>query len=275
MSAIKDYLDKCSALKRFAQEGGYPCLPYADYPVIQEISDRLDRLEAKAQPLPEGQEEFDRYMNECAKAHDDSLCQPDEAERSCENCGSKAACSHRGVVCDRWWNERGHSPKPPQAEQGGDDKIAKYREEGHPGKWWLTDFTMKQVEGRIADLRAEQDVKDAMIKGLREAANDLRARLDEVKKERDDAYEQITCILEEKPFRDKGYTHLGYCNSTRQCMPGTLGVTCNCMPHKKRITAERNVFEKENAELKNRCERYEKQMEAAGIKHDPFDGTIF
>ena len=29
--------------------------------------------------------------------------------------------------------------------------IAKYRKEGHEG-WWLTDFTMEQVEGRLNDL---------------------------------------------------------------------------------------------------------------------------
>jgi hypothetical protein len=34
------------------------------------------------------------------------------------------------------------------------DKIAKYRKEGHEG-WWLTDFTMEQVEGLISSLRAE------------------------------------------------------------------------------------------------------------------------
>ena len=30
--------------------------------------------------------------------------------------------------------------------------IAKYRKPEFPGEWWLTDFTMEQVEGRIANL---------------------------------------------------------------------------------------------------------------------------
>jgi len=35
--------------------------------------------------------------------------------------------------------------------------IAKYRQEGHPDKWWLTDFTMGQVEGRLADLEKQNE----------------------------------------------------------------------------------------------------------------------
>jgi len=30
--------------------------------------------------------------------------------------------------------------------------IAKYRKEGYPGEWFLTDFTMEQVEGRVVYL---------------------------------------------------------------------------------------------------------------------------
>lgn len=32
--------------------------------------------------------------------------------------------------------------------------IAKFRKYGHPGEWWLTDFTMEQVEGRLKQLEA-------------------------------------------------------------------------------------------------------------------------
>lgn len=35
--------------------------------------------------------------------------------------------------------------------------IAKYREEGHPRRWWLTDFTMEQVEGRLSDLERQNE----------------------------------------------------------------------------------------------------------------------
>lgn len=34
-------------------------------------------------------------------------------------------------------------------------KIAKYRKEGNVDEWWLTNFTMEQVEGRLAALLAE------------------------------------------------------------------------------------------------------------------------
>jgi len=40
--------------------------------------------------------------------------------------------------------------------------IAKYRKAEYPGEWWLTDFTMEQVEGRIIDL--ERQLKTANIK---------------------------------------------------------------------------------------------------------------
>lgn len=33
--------------------------------------------------------------------------------------------------------------------------IAKYRKAEFPGEWWLTDFTMEQVEGSIRNLEAE------------------------------------------------------------------------------------------------------------------------
>ncbi len=33
--------------------------------------------------------------------------------------------------------------------------IAKYRKAEYPGEWFLTDFTMEQVEGRLAALEAE------------------------------------------------------------------------------------------------------------------------
>lgn len=36
--------------------------------------------------------------------------------------------------------------------------IAKYRDPEHPGKWWLTDFTMDQVEGRIANLESALEI---------------------------------------------------------------------------------------------------------------------
>jgi hypothetical protein len=39
------------------------------------------------------------------------------------------------------------------------EMIAKYRKDGHPGEWWITDFTIEQVEGRIEYLekRTRQD----------------------------------------------------------------------------------------------------------------------
>ena len=33
--------------------------------------------------------------------------------------------------------------------------IAKYRKDGFPKEWFLTDFTMEQVEGRLENLEAE------------------------------------------------------------------------------------------------------------------------
>jgi len=33
--------------------------------------------------------------------------------------------------------------------------IAKYRKNGFPKEWFLTDFTMEQVEGRLESLEAE------------------------------------------------------------------------------------------------------------------------
>lgn len=41
-------------------------------------------------------------------------------------------------------------------------KIAKYRDPDHPGMWWLTDFTMEQVEGRLECL-------EVMVKNLQYA----------------------------------------------------------------------------------------------------------
>lgn len=34
--------------------------------------------------------------------------------------------------------------------------IAKYRDAEHPNRWWLTDFTMEQVEGKLAALEADK-----------------------------------------------------------------------------------------------------------------------
>ena len=60
--------------------------------------------------------------------------------------------------------------------------IAKYRKEGCLGEWFLTDFTMEQVEGRIENLEEE-------VKRLRKelgSANDaivlLKTRLKQLQK---------------------------------------------------------------------------------------------
>lgn len=41
-------------------------------------------------------------------------------------------------------------------------EIAKYRKEGHAG-WWLTDFTMAQVEGRLAALQKRVEDLEARL----------------------------------------------------------------------------------------------------------------
>lgn len=64
--------------------------------------------------------------------------------------------------------------------------IAKYRKDGDDSKWWVTNFTMEQVEGRIADLErqlagAKADLDKARDEGrkqaLKEAAEVARERL--------------------------------------------------------------------------------------------------
>lgn len=51
--------------------------------------------------------------------------------------------------------------------------IAKYRREGFPGEWYLTDFTMGQVEGRIADLETKNArLKDALLCVIEEAVGE-------------------------------------------------------------------------------------------------------
>ena len=52
------------------------------------------------------------------------------------------------------------------------ERIAKYRDPANPGKWWLTDFTMEQVEGLIASL------KDQVAK-INHRSKKLVERLDE------------------------------------------------------------------------------------------------
>ena len=47
--------------------------------------------------------------------------------------------------------------------------IAKYRLGGFPGGWYLTDFTMEQVEGRIADLEAREARLEEALRGIRDA----------------------------------------------------------------------------------------------------------
>ena len=51
--------------------------------------------------------------------------------------------------------------------------IAKYRKDGFPKEWFLTDFTMAQVEGRLEDLESENaKLKDA-LRGLEQASSKL------------------------------------------------------------------------------------------------------
>ena len=53
--------------------------------------------------------------------------------------------------------------------------IAKYRKDGFPKEWFLTDFTMEQVEGRLENLEAE----NARLRmALREAESNIDFLLD-------------------------------------------------------------------------------------------------
>lgn len=46
--------------------------------------------------------------------------------------------------------------------------IAKYRKEGHPCQWWLSDFTMDQVEGRLANLETRLNLFLEAVKHVTE-----------------------------------------------------------------------------------------------------------
>lgn len=46
-------------------------------------------------------------------------------------------------------------------------EIAKYRESGYPGRWWLTDFTMGQIEQRL-------NATDARLAALERVASAAR-----------------------------------------------------------------------------------------------------
>lgn len=46
--------------------------------------------------------------------------------------------------------------------------IAKYRKAEYPGEWFLTDFTMEQVEGRLANLESENArLREALLECVR------------------------------------------------------------------------------------------------------------
>ena len=47
--------------------------------------------------------------------------------------------------------------------------IAKYRKAEYPGEWFLTDFTMEQVEGRLAALESENARLREALRELMEA----------------------------------------------------------------------------------------------------------
>jgi hypothetical protein len=49
--------------------------------------------------------------------------------------------------------------------------IAKYRKDGHPGEWWLSDFTMQQVEGRLEHLEKEKRINYIMLQNLNSIKN--------------------------------------------------------------------------------------------------------
>jgi len=44
--------------------------------------------------------------------------------------------------------------------------FARYRYPSHPGKWWITDFTVEQVDGRLAHLEAEVPLLRAALQNL-------------------------------------------------------------------------------------------------------------
>lgn len=64
--------------------------------------------------------------------------------------------------------------------------IAKYREPGIEGKWFLTDFTMGQVEGHISHLEARVE--------------NLRTRLAEVEAQRDVAKTALAAIADSRMY---------------------------------------------------------------------------
>jgi hypothetical protein len=50
--------------------------------------------------------------------------------------------------------------------------IAKYRKAEYPGEWWLTDFTMEQIEGRIINLERQLKTANIKIEALNKLVND-------------------------------------------------------------------------------------------------------
>jgi uncharacterized phage infection (PIP) family protein YhgE len=115
MSALKEYLERCESLKAFAKEGGYPCLPYAGYAEVKEISDRLDALERQAKPQAE--RGCDPYV-ELAKA---AIGLVNSVEAGCGDCRKQKGCmifnnSITALPCSSF------EPKQAQ-EHGGDDKF--------------------------------------------------------------------------------------------------------------------------------------------------------
>jgi hypothetical protein len=55
--------------------------------------------------------------------------------------------------------------------------IAKYRKDGNTREWWLTNFTMEQVEGRIVDLEATYNAVYATLQIEQDKVARLRRAL--------------------------------------------------------------------------------------------------
>lgn len=51
--------------------------------------------------------------------------------------------------------------------------IAKYRKTEFPGGWWLTDFTMEQVEGRLSDLENKNSRLQAELAEIKQSHIDI------------------------------------------------------------------------------------------------------
>lgn len=64
--------------------------------------------------------------------------------------------------------------------------IAKYRKAGFPKEWFLTDFTMEQVEGRLENLEAELENLEAENAKLKEALREC--------------VHQIECVMDYYPI---------------------------------------------------------------------------